>query len=76
MTLGPPGMLGTIRAQLHLREILSSPGIQARVLPPGGNEVLINFASQKIDEQTGRLVDENTLHFLDEKVNKFIEFIG
>ena len=77
MTLGAtPGMLGTIRAQLHLREILSSPGIQARVLPPGGNEVLINFASQKIDEQTGRLVDENTLQFLDEKVNKFIEFIG
>jgi chromate reductase len=77
MTLGAtPGMLGTIRAQLHLREILSSPGIQARVLPPGGNEVLINFASQKIDEQTGRLVEENTLQFLDEKVNKFIEFIG
>jgi chromate reductase, NAD(P)H dehydrogenase (quinone) len=76
MALGAtPGMLGTVRAQMHLREILSSPGIQARILPPGGNEVLINFASQKFDEETGRLVDETTLNFLDEKVNKFMEFI-
>lgn len=77
MTLGAtPGMLGTIRAQLHLREILVSPGLQARVLPPGGNEVLINFAHQKVDEQAGKLVDDHTIQFLDEKVNKFIEFIG
>lgn len=77
MTLGAtPGMLGTVRAQMHLREILSSPGVQARVLPPGGNEVLINFATQKFDEETGRLVDEGTLHFLDDKVGKFIEFVS
>lgn len=68
-------MLGTIRAQLHLREILVSPGVQARVLPPGGNEVLVNFAPQKFDEETGRLVDEATLNFLDEKINAFIQFV-
>lgn len=77
MTLGvTPGMLGTVRAQMHLREILSSPGVQARVLPPGGNEVLINFATQKFDGETGRLVDETTLNFLDAKVGKFIEFVS
>ncbi|WP_066298699.1 NADPH-dependent FMN reductase [Bacillus sp. FJAT-29937] len=76
MTLGAtPGMLGTIRAQLHLREILSAPGIQAKIIPPGGNEVLIGLANQKFDEQTGRLVDEGTLNFLDEKIDKFIEFV-
>lgn len=69
------GMLGTIRAQLHLREILVSPGIQAKVLPPGGNEVLINFATQKFNEQTGLLADETTLQFLDEKVHTFIKFV-
>lgn len=69
------GMLGTVRAQLHLREILSAPGIQAKVLPPGGNEVLVNFAAQKFDEETGRLVDETTLSFLDDKIDKFIEMI-
>ncbi|WP_318502949.1 NADPH-dependent FMN reductase [Bacillus sp. T3] len=77
MTIGAtPGMLGTVRAQMHLREILASPGVQARILPPGGNEVLINFVNQKVDEQTGQLVDEATLGFLDEKIGKFIEFVG
>lgn len=75
MVLGAtPGMLGTVRAQLHLREILSAPGIQAKILPPGGNEVLVNFAPQKFDGQTERLVEEETLSFLDDKVDKFIEF--
>lgn len=76
MTLGATlGMLGTVRAQMHLREILSSPGVQARILPPGGNEILIGLVQQKVDEKTGKLVDENTLHFLDDKVNMFIDFV-
>ncbi len=70
-----PGMLGTIRAQLHLREILSSPGVQGRVLSPAGNEVLINNAIQKFDAKEGRLVDEATLSFLDEVVSKFVQLI-
>jgi chromate reductase, NAD(P)H dehydrogenase (quinone) len=76
MTLGATlGMLGTVRAQMHLREILGAPGIQAKVLPPGGNEVLISFANQKFDEQTGQLVDEGTLNFLDSKVDAFVDFV-
>jgi chromate reductase, NAD(P)H dehydrogenase (quinone) len=76
MTLGATlGMLGTIRAQMHLREILVSPGIQARILPPGGNEVLIGLANQKFDEQTNQLVDEGTLNFLDSKVDAFVDFV-
>ncbi|MBP1934954.1 NADPH-dependent FMN reductase [Ammoniphilus resinae] len=76
MALGAtPGMLGTVRAQMHLREILAAPGIQAKILPPGGNEVLIGFAHQKFDEQAGQLVDEGTLSFLDSKVEAFIDFV-
>ncbi|WP_404328535.1 NADPH-dependent FMN reductase [Mesobacillus maritimus] len=76
MALGATlGMLGTVRAQMHLREILSSPGIQAKILPPGGNEVLIGSANQKFDEQTGQLVDKGTLNFLDSKVEAFIDFV-
>jgi chromate reductase, NAD(P)H dehydrogenase (quinone) len=67
--------MGTIRAQLHLREILSAPGIQAKILPPAGNEVLINMAGQKFDEQTGQLNDQSTIEFLDSKVKAFIEFV-
>ncbi|MFB5196690.1 NADPH-dependent FMN reductase [Neobacillus sp. KR4-4] len=69
------GQLGTVRAQMHLREILAAPGIQAKILPPGGNEILIGLASQKFDDQTGQLVDEGTLSFLDSKVDTFIDFV-
>lgn len=69
------GFLGTIRAQLHLREILASLGMQAKLLPPAGNEILINNAKQKFDEKTGKLIDEATLQFLDGVVEKFIRFV-
>lgn len=69
-----PGMMGTIRAQLHLREILASPGIQAKLLPPAGNEIYISSAGLKFDETTSRLVDESTLRFIDRVMEKFIEF--
>ncbi|MFS0672614.1 NADPH-dependent FMN reductase [Ornithinibacillus sp. 179-J 7C1 HS] len=70
------GVLGTIRAQLHLREILSSTGVHAKVLPPGGNEVLINLAAQKIEQETGTITDITTIEFLDSKVDTFIDFIN
>ena len=66
------GQMGTIRAQLHLRQILSSPGIQAKVLPPAGNELLINQAASKF--QQGRLTDEPTLELVDRVVRRFIDF--
>ena len=74
MTAGvSPGMMGTIRAQLHIRQILASPGVQARLLPPAGNEIVINLAEQKFKD--GRLVDEATLKFVDEVVLRFIDFV-
>lgn len=68
-------MAGTLRAQLHLRQILSAPGIQANVLPPGGNEVLIPFAGEKF-AKTGELLDEETLAFLDQIVSRFSDWIA
>ncbi|WP_075980711.1 NADPH-dependent FMN reductase [Bacillus massilinigeriensis] len=66
------GMVGTLRAQLHLRQILSSPGLSSRVLPPSGNEVIVNQALTKFEN--GRLVDEPTLLFIDEVMGRFIEW--
>lgn len=68
------GMLGTLRAQVHLRQILSSPGLDCRVLPPGGNEVLVTFATNKFNEN-GQLTDESTVLFLDTVVHKFLDFV-
>ncbi|QSO53974.1 NAD(P)H-dependent oxidoreductase [Alicyclobacillus curvatus] len=82
VTIGKPvlivgastGMIGTLRAQLHLRQILSSPGLDCRVLPPGGNEVLVTFAANKFDDG-GQLTDGPTVVFLNTVVQKFIDFV-
>lgn len=65
------GTLGSVRAQLHLREILSNPMISPALLP--NNEVYIGSVHEKIDE-TGQLTDQATIDFLDSVVNNFIEF--
>lgn len=65
------GMLGTVRCQIHLRQICAAPGITARVLP--GNEVFINMVHEKVDER-GNLNDQGTIDFLDQVVDHFIEF--
>jgi chromate reductase len=65
------GMLGTIRAQMHLRQILAS--VSASVLP--GNEVLINFVDKKLDN-SGNLTDESTVSFLDKVVSEFFDWIN
>ncbi|MEK0316864.1 NADPH-dependent FMN reductase [Cohnella sp. 56] len=72
-----PGMYGTLRGQLHLREILTSPGIQAVTLPPAGNEIAIAQAPQKFgDGAQGRLTDERTLNHIDVVVDRFLGLIG
>lgn len=68
---GSMGFLGTVKAQIHLRQILNSPGIGTINLP--GNEVFINGIHQKMDDN-GNLTDEPTLGFLDEVVDNFIEW--
>lgn len=67
------GQVGSLRAQQHLRQILSSPGLSSRVLPPAGNEILLNHAGDKFKE--GKLIDKPTLAFLDGVIERFIEFV-
>lgn len=66
------GMLGTVRGQTHLRQVLNSGGISAINLP--GNEVFIANVEDKLDEE-GRLVDEATIKFLDKAVDNFIDWV-
>ena len=49
--------------------------MQAKVLPPGGNEVLVNMARDKFDPEQGRLVHRETLAFLDDIMDKFVALI-
>lgn len=67
-----PGALGTVRAQMHLRQILNSPGISALPLP--GNEVFIGAVHEKLDE-SGKLVHEPTVQFIDTVMDNYINWI-
>ncbi|MBD8004634.1 NADPH-dependent FMN reductase [Bacillus norwichensis] len=65
------GVLGSVRAQIHLREILSNPALSPVLLP--GNEVYIGSVHEKINE-AGELTDQGTINFLDQVVQNFVEF--
>lgn len=51
---------GTSRAQLHLRQILDAPGVNALVMP--GNEFLLGKAKEAFDQED-RLIDPRTVDF-------------
>jgi NAD(P)H-dependent FMN reductase len=66
------GNLGTVRAQLHLRDIMFSRGISSPVLQ--GSDVFVGAAHEKFDV-TGKLVDEQTIQFIDVAVENFIQWM-
>ncbi|MEF2966551.1 NADPH-dependent FMN reductase [Paenibacillus sp. M1] len=56
------GLLGSVKAQGHLRDILFASGISSPLLP--GNEVYIGLVHEKFNEM-GELTDEPTVKHLD-----------
>lgn len=62
---------GTSRSQLHLRQILDSPGVDAFVMP--GNEFLLSKAGEKFDED-GKITDEKTIDYLDHCLRRFLKY--
>ncbi|ALO05213.1 NAD(P)H-dependent oxidoreductase [Lactiplantibacillus paraplantarum] len=67
-TLGP---LGTVRAQSHLRQILDSPGVAARVLP--GDEFLLSTVQNKMNI-AGDITDSKSVEWLDHCVADYLKF--
>ncbi|MFD1849885.1 NADPH-dependent FMN reductase [Oceanobacillus bengalensis] len=66
------GALGTVKAQLQLRQILNAPGVSTLTLP--GNEVYVGSVHEKMDEN-GNLMDEATIQFIDTVVNNYIAWV-
>lgn len=62
---------GSSRAQLHLRHILDSPGIDALVMP--GSEFLLSSAREKFDENNN-ITDERTIDYLEHCLIRFINY--
>lgn len=63
---------GSSRAQLNLRQILESPGVDAIVMP--GNEFLLGEVKDAFDDQHN-LKDARTVGFLKETLDKFVKFV-
>ncbi|WP_397536504.1 NADPH-dependent FMN reductase [Rummeliibacillus pycnus] len=66
------GNLGTVKAQMHLRDILFASGLGSPVLQ--GNEVYVGAAHTKFDAE-GNLTDEGTVKFLDSVVDNFMNWM-
>src|SRR5699024_2118499 len=64
---------GSSRAQLHLRQVLDAPGVNAVVMP--GNEFLLGQVHEAFDEENN-LKDIKTTEFLEGCIKKFIRFIN
>ncbi|WP_042224198.1 NADPH-dependent FMN reductase [Oceanobacillus manasiensis] len=62
------GILGSVKAQMHLRDILFAVGLNSPVL--GGNEVYVGAVHEKFDAE-GNLTDEKTIDFLDGVIENF-----
>ncbi len=63
---------GSSRAQLHLRQILDSPGVNAMVLP--GNEFLLGNAKEAFDDYN-HLKNEATINFLETCLENFVKYV-
>lgn len=66
------GTLGSSLAQAHLRQILDSPELKARIMP--SSEFLLGHSLQAFDEQ-GRLIDEEQVAKLRELFKDFLLFV-
>lgn len=64
---------GSSRAQLHLRQILDAPGVNAIVMP--GNEFLLGKVKEAFDDEDN-LSDPVTVQFLKDCLEKFVRFIN
>ncbi len=63
------GNMGTVFAQENLRQILSSPGLDAFVLP--SNQFLLGRATEAFDHQDN-LIDEHTISWLEHCFSNFM----
>ena len=66
------GALGSSRAQAHLRQILDSPELKARIMP--SSEFLLGRSLTAFDEQ-GNLVEQDKVKELEECFAEFILFV-
>ncbi len=65
------GMLGGVRAQYHLRQVLVALDARVMNLP----EVMIGQVQNKVDADAGRLVDGDSREHIRHQLDAFVRFI-
>lgn len=66
------GVLGSSRAQMHLRQILDSPELKARIMP--SSEFLLSHSLEAFDE-SGQLKDKEQIEKLESLFEDFLTFV-
>ena len=66
------GVLGSSRAQSHLRQMLNSPELKARTMP--GIEFLLSHSLQAFDDE-GNLKEDEQITLLEDNFKDFLMFI-
>ena len=66
------GAMGTVKAQMHLRDILFASGLNSPLLPM--NEVYVGAAHTKFNDN-GELTDQATVEFIDTVIANFQEWM-
>jgi len=66
------GAMGTVKAQMHLRDILFASGLNSPLLPM--NEVYVGAAHTKFNDN-GELTDQATIEFIDTVIVNFQEWM-
>lgn len=67
------GTLGSSRAQAHLRQILDSPELKARIMP--SSEFLLGHSLQAFDKNND-LIDEEKIEILDNLFEDYLLFVS
>ncbi len=66
---GSTGRFGTLRAQMVLKQVLTSAGVQAKVF---GREIQVDMVHKKFEDD-GNCLDERTEKYLKRGMDEFIE---
>lgn len=65
------GKMGTVKGQMHLRQVLNSGGVGAIVMPR--NEVFISNVEDMLED--GSFNDQSTGKFLDRTMKNFVDWV-
>lgn len=72
MVSSSQGQFAGIRSQIHLKQVMASPGVEAKVYQ---DQIMIPFVQDKF-EQDGSAIDQNTADFILATIEAFTQSVN